>query len=104
MSLLFYKVLHILGLALLFTGLGALVSTAGKGDSRRLLLSLHGIGMLAKLGGGFPGWVDAKLLIWLFLGAALALVKRMPQLATVWWLLFPLLGTLAGYLALYQPF
>ena len=115
MSLLAYKVLHLIGAFLLFAALGYL--TLRPGERSKLANASHGIalllvvvsgfGMLARLGVThdwiFPLWVWLKLAIWLLLGAALVLVRRMPQLATLWWWLFPLLGGAAAYLALYKP-
>lgn len=117
MSLLFYKIVHVFGIALLLTALGAMVSEAAAGGASprwRSLSALHGaalvvvllsgFGMLARLGGGFPGWVIVKLVIWLALGAAVALVRRTAQASVAWWLALSVLATLAGYMALYKPF
>lgn len=122
MSLAAYKVLHILGAFLLFAALGALALRHSDGGDREgrskldsmshgialLILIVTGFGMLARLGIShdwvFPGWVWAKLAIWLLLGAALAFVRRMPRLAAVWWWTLPLLGAVAAWLALYKPF
>ena len=119
MSLLFYKILHILGLLLAFSALGALifeahVGRAEKKEGRRLtgiahgvgliLLLVSGFGMLAKLGVGFPGWAVAKLVIWLVIGGIIALIRRKPQWSGILWFALPVLGTFAGYLALYKPF
>ena len=119
MSLLFYKILHILGLLLAFAALGALTFEAHVGraenkEGRRLtgiahgagllLLLVSGFGMLARLGGGFPGWVIAKIVIWLVIGGIIALIRRQPRWAGFLWFALPVLGTFAGYLALYKPF
>ena len=119
MSALVYKVLHIFGILLMFIALGGAtaraLSGAGKdGPGRKLAGITHGIallvilvsgfGLLAKLGLGFPLWVWIKIVIWLLLGAAVALVRRLPQHATLFWFAIPLLGAFAAYLALYKPF
>lgn len=76
-------------------GIGLLVSLVG------------GFGLLARLGighGGLPGWVIAKLGIWLVLGGISTLVFRKPEWArAVWFLIFVLAGC-AAYIAQYKPF
>jgi hypothetical protein len=118
MSLLAYKVLHLLAVAYLFAALGGAAWHAAHGGRREgagkgatiahglalVVLLVSGFGMLAKLGVGFPGWAWAKLLLWLLLGAAGALPYRKPAWArSLFWLL-PLLGGAAGWLALTKPF
>lgn len=117
-----YKVLHLLGAFGLFTALGALClqALASAPDAERvrrrslsilhglgaLLLLVSGFGMLATLGltGAMPGWVWVKLVLWLILGAVVALPARRPQSAR--WLLWilPLLGGMAAWLAIAKPF
>ncbi len=115
-----YKALHLFGAFLLFSGLGALtvqaISGTGRGTGRRIAAASHGLGllvlvvtgfgMLARLGiahdWAFPAWVWGKLVIWFLLGAAL-MVRRFPAAASWLWWAWPLLGTLAAYLALYKP-
>lgn len=114
-----YKVLHILGVLLAFAALGgamlrALAGTPADAPGRKLASITHGValllilvsgfGMLAKLGYGFPLWVWLKIVIWLVVGAALALVRRLPAQAGWFWLALPLLGTAAAWLAVYKPF
>ncbi len=119
MSALFYKVLHLLGVLLAFTALGgatlrAVAGTRDDAPGRKLALATHGIalllilisgfGMLAKLSYGFPLWVWLKIVVWLLIGAAIAVVRRMPQHAVALWYALPLLGATAAYLAIYKPF
>ncbi len=119
MSPLTYKVLHIFAVLLTFTALGGAISQSlagtGKGSPGHKLAGLtHGIallvilisgfGLIAKLGYGFPLWIWIKIVIWLLIGGAIALVRRLPQHATIFWLAIPLLGGFAAYLALYKPF
>jgi hypothetical protein len=113
-SLTAYKVAHILGVLLVFVAFGAML---GDGTRRRLASSTHGIGlllalitgfgMLARLGihgpGSWPLWVWLKLVVFLFLGAAMTLAKRNPKSAKALWWLLPLVGAAAGYLAIYKP-
>lgn len=117
-----YRLIHILGILVLFLALGGLsINVAQQSDGnarsrRRLVMATHGIGlfiillggfgMLARLGinTGLPGWIWAKLVIWVILGAIVALPLRFPALARPLWLIVPLLGVTAAYMAFYKPF
>lgn len=118
-----YKTLHILGLILLFIGFGALwapaldrgnAEPAPKGAARRfgiishglgmLLLIVAGFGMLAKAQLGFPAWLHPKLLIWVLFGALVMVPAHLPALARPMWVVLPLLGVIAGGLAIFKPF
>ena len=117
LSLAVYKTLHLLGAFYLFMGLGTFCALrALQSDEkavRKMAAAAHGIGlafllvagfgMLARLGGGFPMWLVAKLVLWLFLGAAPVLIKRSRSTAQLFYLL-PLIGLAAAALALYKPF
>lgn len=112
-SLAGYKVLHVLGMLLVFTALGAMLAagtrrTGGMAHGLGLVLLLvTGFGALANLGlsnpGVWPLWMWLKLLLWLVLGGIVVLIRRAPQLASTLWVLLPLLGAAAAYLALYKP-
>lgn len=118
-----YKVIHLLGVIALFLALGGLTFHAASGGTRsgparRLVPITHGValflvllggfGLLARLGmsqgSSWPGWVWTKLVIWILLGGALALPYRKPELARPLWILLPLLGGLAAYMAIFKPF
>ena len=120
MSYEFYKILHIVGIILVFMALGAALLHRGNGGtrehnpSRKLVSAQHGLGlvlilvagfgMLAKkFGGGLPGWVHPKLLIWLLLGAATTLLARKPGSATAMWFILALLAGVAAYLGYNHP-
>lgn len=121
MSLSVYKILHIFGILLTFGALGAITARALAGrdsDSDRKLAGIsHGLGLvivlvsgfgaLAKLGldgdAGFPLWFWLKLALWLVLGASIVFIRRLPQLARLFWVLLPVLGALGAYLAFYKP-
>ena len=114
-----YKVLHIFGVLLTFTALGgmtlrALAGSRDKGTGGKLagithgvallLILVSGFGLLAKLGYGFPTWVLVKIVIWLLIGAAVVLIRRLPQHATIFWFALPILGACAASLAIFKPF
>lgn len=121
MSLAAYKVLHVLGILFTFIALGGLLLASRTGgervQDRKLAGMLHGIGLviilvsgfgaLARLGMSNPGiwplWMWIKLVVWLALGAALVLIKRAPGLRTLLWILLPVLGAIAAYMAFYKP-
>lgn len=120
-----YKLLHFLGILLVFAALGGVSLFAmNLGDrrgnrARGLVAATHGLGLLVVLLGGFgllvhlglghnplgwPGWVWVKLLVWLALGGLLALPYGRPHLARTLWWAYPLLGLVAAYAAIYKPF
>ncbi len=93
MSFEFYKILHLIGLFLLLSGLmGMLFLKISKinleGALKRLLFISHGLGLLLILVSGFgqmarlglvseiPNWIYLKLLIWVYFGAAVVLIKK----------------------------
>ncbi len=120
MSYDFYKVMHFLGLFMFFTALGGqFVQAINGGDpkqqpGRRWMGMFHGIGLLlvlvagfglsAKLGVGFPGWVIAKIVIWVALGGIGALAARKRSIAGMLWVVTVALGMCAAYLARIKPF
>ena len=73
-----------------------------------LLLSLvGGFGLLARIGvmhGAFPGWVIAKIGIWIFFAATAGVVMRWAASAKPLWVVAILLGGAAAFLAGYKPF
>lgn len=123
MDYLTYKTLHVLGGFLLFTSLGGLMLSAlstgkpAEGKARKLAAMTHGIalavilisgfGLLAKLqiphDWLFPPWVWAKLVVWLLMGGVIVLIRKRPEWLRALWILLPLLGGVAAYLAFYKP-
>ena len=119
----FYEILHVLGIALMFSAMGAVAIDAAGGGSRKtaksrgLVMAVHGLGALLILVGGFgmlarmgfvhgsafPGWIIGKIVIWVLLGTAIVLPYRVPSLAKPMFVLLPLLAAAAVYLALYKP-
>lgn len=117
-----YKVIHLLGIMMLFLSFGGVIVYAINGGAREtnawrkpaaithgigLLLALvGGFGLLARLGIGWPwpGWVIAKLIIWLIFAAVVGMAARRPAMGkALWWLLL-ILGGIAAYLAGAKPF
>lgn len=122
MSYDFYKILHLAAVLAVFAALGGACLHAmngggqGKGGARTLVTALHGTGLLLALVAGFgllarldlfsgwPGWVWAKLAIWLVAGAYLTVPYRRPSLARPMLLALPFLGLAAAWLAIAKPF
>ncbi len=124
MSYVAYKLIHLLGIFTLLVALAGMAAHAATGRAKadnpgyRSLLALHGVGalialvggfgLLARIGvlqeGAFPGWVWAKLGLWLFLGALIAVPYRARALARGLVFALPLFGLLGAWLANYKPF
>lgn len=119
MSFDFYKLLHFLGIFMVFSALGGqIVQALNGGDAKQmpgrkwmavfhglglLIVLVAGFGMIAKAGYGFPGWVIGKLVVWVALGGIGAVVARKRNLAGLIWVVVLLLGLIAAYLAHYKP-
>jgi len=118
-----YKVVHLVGVIVLFTVLGGAMvhaingGTAASNGARRAIAVMHGtglllilaagFGLLARLGlmsGGVPLWVVGKLIVWLLAGLMLTVPRRNPKLARPLLLVgLPLLAAAAAWLAVYKP-
>ncbi len=117
-----YKILHLIGVLLLFIAFGGMLFHAMSGGGKKypqkkLLAITHGVGLTVILVAGFgllarldltsapwPGWVFAKLLIWLVAGGMMAIIPRKPRWARALWFVIPALGALAAGLAVFKPF
>lgn len=113
------KAAHVLGAFWLFAALGSialrqLATTPPAKDRAHKLSGLtHGLSLVLILVTGFwilgimkydfNLWVWLKLGIWLLLGASIALVRRTPKLAALWWWLLPILGAAAAWLCFAKP-
>lgn len=120
----FYKVMHLVGILLLFTSLGGVAMLALRGGSdeekkplKKMLMIAHGFAMviilvagfglmarLGMMGSGWPGWVFGKLAVWVVLGGAAALIAKKPAMGKSWYVLLPVLGGIAAWLAVFKPF
>lgn len=117
-----YWMVHIFGIALLILAIGGVslhamgggtkATSGGRGLASAshgvglLLIIVAGFGMLARLGieGGIPGWVWAKLVIWLVIGGLFMLPYRKPELSKLVWIATAVLVLCAGWLAHTKPF
>ncbi len=104
-----YKIIHFIGLIVLFLGIGSLIATDPRKPAamRRpamihgiglLLILVSGFGMLAKMKMGFPTWMIGKLVILLLLGAMIVVIKRRLIPAPAIYLIVIVLGAIAAYL------
>lgn len=117
----FYKVLHLIGLIMVFFGFGGIL-IAGYArvelvkSARMMGMIAHGVGLLimfvsgfglaARMGmmSGLPGWVKTKIVIWLLLGGGIAVAKRKGYIGWPVAILIWGLGATAAYLAVNKPF
>lgn len=117
-----YKIMHLVGILMLFLGYGGVILYSINGGTkatnawRKPVAITHGIGLVLALVGGFgllakigiswpwPGWVIVKMVIWLLLAALVGVATRSAATGKgLWWLLL-LLGALAAYMAGVKPF
>jgi hypothetical protein len=108
-----YKILHLIGLVILFISLGALAYVPL--EKRKPLMALNGLasiimlvagfGLLARLGlaRDMDTWVYIKIVIWLVLSATPVILKKKPTLAMPVLLGSIALGTLAAFIAIMKP-
>lgn len=116
----FYKIIHITGLILVFSGLISVltVGMAGvelSGRLKKFGFITHGVGLVFMLVSGFglmarlgmvqsmPTWIYFKLLIWLVLGGMISLAKRKGYIGWPLFILFLGLGVTAATLAITKP-
>ena len=121
MSYQFYKVIHILGVILVFTGLvGTLMTLWNTADIKKSIRKLgaisHGIGLVfvlvsgfglaARLGyfGSLPNWIYVKIGIWAIAGALMYFVKRKANLGFSLYFVIIGAGFFAALLAVTKPF
>ncbi len=112
MDVLVYKLLHLAGVMALFMGLG--IGLLPESAFRKPGAIFHGIGLvvilvagfglLAKMSLGFPGWIIAKLVIWLLFGVLPVLAKKKVLPLVAAWISALVLGLIAAYLGIYKPF
>ena len=112
-----YKVLHIIAILALVSGLITLLvlPPATHAGHRRiahvvtglaaLFALVSGFGLHARLGGVWQGWVVTKILVWMALLGVLVQFRRGPAAspATPWLLALPI-AAVAIFMAIYKPF
>lgn len=119
----FYKVLHVFGIALTLVALGGMTVHALNGGrkaenaARRLLIGMHGtgvlfilvggFGLLARIGfahgSGFPFWLWVKLGLWTVFAVVAAVPYRRPDGGKPLLLTLPILAMAAAAMAVYKP-
>lgn len=118
LSYTFYKVIHFLGIIMVFLAYGGLIVRALYAPEdraiRRLgaitsgiglfLLLLGGFGLQAKMALGWPTWFILKFIIWVVLGGMIVVINRKPELSQKLWWITLVLGTVAIVLASTKPF
>ena len=122
MSYEFYKVLHITGIFMVISAVGAhLLNGILGGDKqfagKRFVTILHGLGLaiafvagfgllarLGMVGGDWPIWMILKLVIWLFLGLVILIPRYKPSWSKAVWIAVIVAGSFAAYLARYKPY
>jgi hypothetical protein len=117
-----YKIIHLVGVMMVFLALGGVTMHAiNRGGREHLwrkpVAITHGIGLLLTLVGGFgllarigvvhgslPGWAVAKLGIWIIFAISVGVIIRQKSLAKPIWIITLILGGIAAYLAGNKPF
>lgn len=116
-----YKIIHLVSIVLLFSGLMGLLAIRMAGvelvsRTKKLVFISHGIGTLFVLVSGFgllarlglisalPGWVYGKVIIWVLLAGAVSVVKRKGQIGWPIFISLIAIFTVAASLAILKPF
>lgn len=117
MSLAFYQTLHVISVLLIYSAYGMLIARAllqsDHTGVRKLGAILSGVGLLLLLVSGFgmiakyqgviaytDWWVLLKIVLFLALGAMIALINRKPELGKIWLASILFIGALAAFLGL----
>ncbi|MFQ5929099.1 MAG: hypothetical protein ACE5MK_05330 [Acidobacteriota bacterium] len=116
-----YKIIHLIGIFMIFVSLGGLIVVSATDEAnssrwRKLAAITNGIGLVVVMVAGFgllarlpidwpwPGWVFLKMLIWLIFAAMIVLTGRVSKSGNYLWWGSLLLAGVAAYLALFKPF
>jgi len=114
MSNLVYETLHMIGLMMLFIGVGVLATQGADGPYRKPAAMLHGIGLLVILISGFgllaklqlgydKPWFFGKVVILILMGAAPVFLKKPNLKGHIGWIIVIALGAVAAYLGIFKP-
>ncbi len=113
-----YRVLHIVGLAMLVMGTGATLFAAKDAKKQRLPMVLHGGGLLVLLVAGFglmaktgrsaphdwSPWLIIKMVVWVAAALLPTLVRHGTVPRPLGWIVALLLVASAAYLGIVKPF
>ena len=113
----FYNFLHLVGMAGLLAGYGALLARAVLAPENKpirvwgavlsglglVLLLVAGFGMQAKGGWGWPLWLLLKIVIWIVLGFLLSVINKRPEYNKGLWALVLALVVVVLWLGQYKP-
>ncbi|HEY8278575.1 MAG TPA: hypothetical protein VIH99_03055 [Bdellovibrionota bacterium] len=107
-----YKVIHFAAIFVFLSSASVLLLARPAGKAWKMITGLSsfvilvaGMGLLARIGGGLPLWVQVKMVIWLAItGLGHLVAKRFPAQAAKAYMATLALATLAAWLAVYKPF
>lgn len=112
----YYRLIHVVGVLLVFVGLGGVLANAAKDGPKPspIYYALHGIGLLALLVAGigfvhkaglpWANWMSVKVACWVVLGVAPILVRKGYLTRFLALLLVLAVGAGAVYLVQWRPF
>jgi hypothetical protein len=114
-------VMHLVGIFMVFLALGgAVIRSCIKDETdelKRMVGLTFGLGMLMTLiggaclmvfreyaKGGMPGWLVAKMVLWLIFAAIFSLIIRRPVISKTLWAGVIVLGGIAVFMVYGRPF
>lgn len=117
MSLDAYRILHVLGLAMLLLGTGAMLFTPKDAPKQKLPAILHGVGLLTLLIAGFglmaklnvsaphdwQPWLILKMVVWFLAAIMPTLVRAGTIPRSIGWIVALLLVGTAAWLGIAKP-
>ena len=106
-----YKVIHLASIFIFLSGAAVMLTTSTKNKFWTIttgiasfFIILGGMGLMARLGGGFQPWIIAKLVIWFIISALGHMVaKRFASQGKLAYVITMVLAVLAASFAIYKP-